>query len=414
MPTIPWQPPAPTVQVHIREIAERMAEESDALVDEIMEAIFAASPELADDPVLAARTRASTAANARRWIAATADEPDRPVSIDAPPEALDLARDFARRGMDRDALFTSYRTGQNVAWTRAMRAAREAGLDGEELVAVLDVLSRSMFGFVDGVLSVVIRQIERERGDLVSGALTRQLETTNLILDGAPITEQAASSRLGHELAREHTALVLWGEPGGMEQGELEEAAAAVARRLDAGRPFSVPSGTSALWAWISGPAPHPDELTAALEAVPATLRAAIGTAHPGIEGFRASHAEALAVQRLLMRQAGGPRSASYADVEVVSLASQDEQRAAAFIAATLGELAGADEQLRETVRVYLQQDCSTARAAELLHTHRNTVLKRLARADTLLPSSLAGRGLEVRLALELMRWGTRAQAAET
>ncbi|TMC99777.1 MAG: PucR family transcriptional regulator, partial [Chloroflexi bacterium] len=69
------------------------------------------------------------------------------------------------------------------------------------------------------------------------------------------------------------------------------------------------------------------------------------------------------------------------------------------------GNLRSADSELLKTVRVYLQQDSSAARAAALLYTHRNTVLKRVDRADALLPRGLAGNGFEVRLALELLRW---------
>ncbi len=82
-----------------------------------------------------------------------------------------------------------------------------------------------------------------------------------------------------------------------------------------------------------------------------------------------------------------------------------DLRRRAGPRATALGELRHADAELLETVRVYLQQDSNAARAAALLFTHRNTVLKRIGRADGLLPRPLAGNGFEVRLALELMRW---------
>jgi ABC-type lipoprotein release transport system permease subunit len=134
-------------------------------------------------------------------------------------------------------------------------------------------------------------------------------------------------------------------------------------------------------------------------------IRVAVGSPLGGIKGFRDSHREARDAQRLLMRNPDGPRLTTYAEVEVVSLASQDEPRAAAFIAATLGDLLTADADLRETVRVYLWQDSSASRAATLLHTHRNTILKRIARAEALAPHPLAEHGLEVRLALELHRW---------
>jgi DNA-binding PucR family transcriptional regulator len=400
-----WEPPTPVVAEQIRAVAERLHAGLEDLIRDANAAILGSLPALESDPVLAARTRESTSANITRWVTAMAGEPDHPVGVDVPPQALDLARDVVRRGMERDALLSSYRLGQNVVWGAWMRCAREEGLDADDLIAVLDVGSRSLFGYVDGVLAAIAAQIEQERDELIGGALARRRETVALILDGAPILETRASARLGYELGRVHTAAIAWSDETPLDQGELENAVSAVARDLGAGRPFSVPAGTSVLWAWISGLTPEPDDVRAAGELVPAGVRVTLGSPLPGITGFRDSHTEALAAQRLLMRAPDGPRFTTYSDVQVVSLASQDEARAAAFVAATLGDLRGADSELLETVRVYLQQDSNAARAAALLYTHRNTVLKRIGRADALLPQPLAGNGFKVRLALELLRW---------
>jgi DNA-binding PucR family transcriptional regulator len=400
-----WEPPAPVTAEHIGAVAERMRAALETLLVDVSDAILDSAPALAADPVLAAATRASTAANVTRWVTATIARPGAPVRIDLPPEALDLARDVVRRGMDRDALLTSYRTGQNVTWRAWMRFARDEGLDGDDLVAVLDVASRSLFAFVDDTLNALAQQMERERDELLGGALARRRETVMLILDGAPITQARASARLGYELGRVHTALILWAGDRAADQGELEAAAGGIARAVGSARPFTVPAGVAALWAWLSGTAPAAAGLRTAADAITPGIRIAAGSPLAGINGFRASHREALAAQRLLMRNADGPRLTTYADVQVVSLAAQDEPRAAAFMTTTLGRLLGADADLRETVRVYLHEDASAARAASVLHTHRNTVLKRIARADALLPQPLARRGLEVRLALELQRW---------
>jgi DNA-binding PucR family transcriptional regulator len=400
-----WEPPTHAVAEQIRSVAERLQARLDSLIRETSAAILGALPALESDPLLAAYTRESTAANITRWMSATVARPEVPVGVDVPPQALDLARDVVRRGMERDALLSSYRLGQNVVWTAWMRAARDEGLDGDDLIAVLDTGSRSLFGYVDGVLSAIAAQMELERDELIGGALARRRETVMLILDGAPIPEARASARLGYELARIHMAVIAWSDGPLLDQGALESAVGALAQSFGASRPFLVPAGASAVWAWISGLAPEPDQLRAAAEHVPDGIRMTLGGPLRGIAGFCDSHVEARAAQRLLMRAPGGPRFTTYADVRVVSLASQDGERAAAFVAATLGELRHAEAKLLETVRVYLQQDSNAARAAALLFTHRNTVLKRLGRADGLLPRPLAGNGFEVRLALELLRW---------
>jgi DNA-binding PucR family transcriptional regulator len=98
-------------------------------------------------------------------------------------------------------------------------------------------------------------------------------------------------------------------------------------------------------------------------------------------------------------------RVARFTDVQLVSLALQDEQRAREFVARTLGTLADAEGELRDTLCVYIGEQFSAARAARVLYTQRNTVLNRLQRAERLLPFPLTGHGLEVGVALEIAQW---------
>lgn len=89
----------------------------------------------------------------------------------------------------------------------------------------------------------------------------------------------------------------------------------------------------------------------------------------------------------------------------VTALVAQDQERAAEFVAETLGQLAvdtPTAERLRETLRVFLDEAENAPRAAARLHTHRNTVLQRIARATELLGHDPGDRRLAVELALEL------------
>jgi DNA-binding PucR family transcriptional regulator len=89
----------------------------------------------------------------------------------------------------------------------------------------------------------------------------------------------------------------------------------------------------------------------------------------------------------------------------VTELAAHNLDRAAEFVATTLGPLAenaASAERLRETLRVFLDEAENAPRAAARLHTHRNTVLQRVARATELLGYQVSDRRLAVELALEL------------
>jgi DNA-binding PucR family transcriptional regulator len=408
-----WDPPSPRCAELLAEGVRRLLErpETFTAVDDAVMA--AAGPLVERDPGLAEALRATDRANVLYWATATLREPGARVPPNVGPETLGIARDMVRRGVDRAGVDV-YRAGQNAVWRVWMATAFELTADPAELRELLDVSARSIFTFVEETLAGINAQVDREREQLTSGTHAERLATVNLVLDGAPIPEPRASARLGYDLARTHLAAILWTPPGGADEGELDPLAERLARAAGAPRALTVVASATSLWMWCTASAePGPSELEAALAEAP-HVRVALGSTGAGVEGFRRAHLDALATRRLMHRARPEPRLARFADVRAVALAAADEERALEFTARTLGDLAGADEALRETLRVYLREACNAAAAARALYAHRNTVLARLQRAEALLPEPLAGRTIEVGLALDLARWlgAPRADAA--
>ena len=80
---------------------------------------------------------------------------------------------------------------------------------GPDLIGVIELSLSLVFGYVDQTLGQVLAEAQREREEVIGGALARRAETIRLILDGAPIDPATASRRIGYELThRHHTALV--------------------------------------------------------------------------------------------------------------------------------------------------------------------------------------------------------------
>jgi DNA-binding PucR family transcriptional regulator len=390
----------------VGDIADVALADLEQLAADMDAAVLEASPILGADAAIAAEMSASNRANMRRLLTALVRRDGRPAPSDVPPEALDVARTVVRRGIDVEVIFQAYRRGQNVAFQRWIRYAAHVVPAGPELVQILDSSSQLMFEYVDQLLAHVLAEAQREREEILGGALARRTEAVRLILDGAPIDRQRASERLGYELARRHTALVLWAEPAGEVQGALESAATGFARAVGAHRPLTLAAGISTMWAWLGTDRdPEPEALRGASAEAQAQIRVAVGPTQAGITGFRRSHAAALAIQRLLTGHPGGERLALYRELEVTALVAHDNDRATEFVATTLGPLA-ADEpgaaRLRETLRVFLDEAENAPRAAVRLHTHRNTVLQRVARATELLGHRPGERRLAFELALEL------------
>jgi DNA-binding PucR family transcriptional regulator len=398
------EPLSPQAVDLVRRVAQEILDEPAELMNQMQAAVSAAADEpLRSEPVLAAEVAASTRANVLHWAASIERDPGGRVPANLTPEVLGIAREAFRRGIEQ-TVYTTYHAGQNVVWAYWMRTAFSLSSDSAVLRQALAAGSASVAGFVDDMVAALSEQLRRERAELARSSHARRFEVVSLILDSAPITTARASAGLGYDLRRRHTAVILWTDPRRPDQAALAAAADALGPATRARQVLTVIASSSSVWAWLAATADtDAAALTAATAQQPA-VRVAVGPASAGADGFRRSHFDAVATQRLMARRPD-LRVARFADVQLVALALADEQRAREFVARTLGTLADADRELRDTLCVYIGEQFSAARAARALYTHRNTVLNRLQRAERLLPLPLAGHGLEIGVALEIAQW---------
>ncbi len=395
------RPPA-RVRDLIRQAAQIIVNAPPEWLDELDSAVLGANPTIAADPELAAAVSSSNQANLFFWATANVRDPGAPVPPNSGPEPMTVARELVRRGLDAYSL-DAYRVGQGVAWRRLMQIAFELTSDPAELHEFLDVCSRSISAFVDTTLSAIAAQIDLERDELTRGTHAERRETVALILDGAPIARQRAEGRLGYALTGLHTAAVIWSDDPRGDLARLDGAAEALGHASGGGRPLIVLASTATRWVWVPGTS----NIEALLPSVSRTsdVRIAIGPTAGGVDGFRRSHFDAITTQQLMARLRSQQQIALFTDVQLVALITTDTDRAAEFVKHTLGDLESAGTELQETVRTFVDEQCNASRAAARLYTHRNTLLRRLARADELLPRPLAESSVNVAVALDVLRW---------
>ena len=409
---VEWERPSDRVRELIRRGAELVLNAQAQWLEELDQATLSAAnvQELADDPALNAATRRSTRANLLHWAAANVGDPGAPVPANLGPEPLSIARDLVRRGLGESAL-QAYRVGQNVAWQRWMAIAFGLTSDPHELQELLDVSARSLFGFVDATIAGIAEQIQVERDELTRGTHAERRETVALILDGAPISRQRAEARLGYSLEQTHTAAVVWGDEPDCDSSQLDRATEALVHGPNAQRPLSVIASAATRWVWIAGNvAPDLRRLEEVIVRLPG-VRVALGSTARGMEGFRRSHLDAVTTQHMLARLNSTQRVAGFEDIELVSLVTQDPDRADQFVKQTLGKLAAASPEIRAAVLTFVNEQCNASRAAARLYTHRNTLLRRLSRADQLLPRPLEENSVQVAVALDMVRWSGSSDA---
>jgi DNA-binding PucR family transcriptional regulator len=359
--------------------------------------------EVADDPVLAAGLRRVIRSNVLHWAAANVRDPGGPVPPNLSPEPLTLARDLLRRGLTPYAL-RAYRILQGVFWQQWMSLAFQLTSDAGELHELLAASARSIFSFIDDTNAAITARMQRDREELTRGTHAERRETVELILAGESIGTQRAASRLGYKLDQIHTAAIVWNDLPDEDATLLERATEALAQVAGVHRLLSVIATVASRWVWIPGSAPDLGRLGNAIDDVRG-IRIAVGSTDQGIEGFRRSHFDAIATQRLLARLRSTQRVASFETVELVSLVTQDASRADHFVKRTLGEFESASPELKTAVRTFVNEQCNASRAAARLYTHRNTLLRQLSRADQLLPRPLGENSVSVAVALDVLHW---------
>ena len=164
-------------------------------------------------------------------------------------------------------------------------------------------------------------------------------------------------------------------------------------------------ASAATLWVWLPGRRRDRIDTARSQDARGHARRPRrVGPTAEGIDGFRRSHLDALTTQHMLARLRS-PHASPFDDVQLVALITDDPDRAEEFVQPhprRAGDGRAGDCATRAHL---LNEQCNATRTAARLYTHRNTVLRRLARADELLPRPLAENSVNVAVALDVVRW---------
>lgn len=365
-----------------------------------------ALPGLNHDATIYAETLASNRANLERLLTVASRSEKNVLMYDSPPEAFDVGRTFARRGISIDLLFLAYWHGQHAALGEFIATLQKLpNVDPEVGYQAITRYVQISTQYGDQVIREVLDAEREERKATSLGAHAVRNDRVRLILDGAPVDVERSSELMNYELTRYHTGLVMWHEGPTAQQGLFEDLVLAAGRSVGDRNPIIMPAGAYAVWAWIgTRDEVVIDRLKNALQGV-TQGRIVVGPTRYGIQGFRTTHTACLEMQRVFSGRSMGPGIAWYRDFAVSTLVGQDSQRAKDFVHDTLGALAQTSKRaarLRQTLRIYLAEGSNAPRTAELLHMHRNTVRQRIDSAAELLGYDPEQHRLAVELALEL------------
>lgn len=362
-------------------------------------------PEL-DEPAIRDDLFSLARESLRSLFAALLNDPWR--EPDVPVAAMEFTRVLARRGYDLPVLLKVYRLGQVEFWNSTLEVAESDIPEPAVRMQVLTVMWQRISLWMEAMVAYQVALYEEERERWLRGALAQRSATIQAILSGEEVDPERAGEVLAHEMRRHHLAFTLWVDDdsrAGDAAARLETLAFDLAAALGARRVLTTTAGARGLWAWVGSDAPPDvDALrTAAAARCTDGVRIAIGRPGRGMRGFRESHREAVAAQRIAAAAERREAVTSYADVEIASLLSHDEPAMRRLVERELAGLLARDAstcRLRATALAFLVSGSNARVAAERLGTHKNTVLYRLRRVEELLGRPIEERRLQLELAL--------------
>jgi DNA-binding PucR family transcriptional regulator len=360
-------------------------------------------PRFGSDPSIAEAIGEATRAHSHHWARSMYEDPRRDVEPHLTSQIVSIARDGYRWG-EEDTFRASNHAAQQAMWSILMRIAFSLCDDTAVLQPALDRASRSLSLWVDRTVTALINILKQERAALSGDEHVRRLELVNLILGGAPVPVTGVDQSLGYSLSARHLGVILWAPAQIADRAALVHVASELGRIAESRSRLLVHASASSLWLWLTPGIPVSAEAFETALAPHRDVRLAIGSLDDGVDGFRRTHDRAVETQRLVQSN-NAHRVACYDDVAAVLLLARDEARLREFVHATLGPLASGPQDLRDTLRMFIHQRYNASRTAELLFTHRNTILQRIRRAEDRLPVTLDRHGTNVGIALDAMHW---------
>ncbi len=337
-------------------------------------------------------------------------------NVRAPAAAEEYARRLAQRGVPIAALLRAYRIGaaRLEDWCLQGLGRRT---DNAAVVSAAGLrISAILASYIDKVSEEVVSAYESEKENWLRNQSVARAARVRALLRNEPVNVDSSEAILGYRLRQRHLGVVTWitgAVTGGDSIGRLERATTEIAAMAKCeGRPMLIPQDEFSAWVWL--PLGTRRDIAVPAKSVKDApeadrIRFAFGAPAPGVAGFRRTHQQALNAQAVAL--AAGPSGqpvTSFGEVAPLALMSGSIELLQAWVIETLADLAeddGNNARLRETLRVFLEENGSYKTAAERLMLHKNTVQYRVSKAEEGLGRPISQGRLQIELALLASQW---------
>ena len=396
-------------------VAAALAPREAQISADVYQLIVREIPQLGRDQRIQAVLQASVAENIATLLHVLQHNIDLE-KVHAPAAAEEYARRLAQRGAPIAALLRAYRIGSArfVDWClqELGRRTHEAAMISAAGLRITGITN----AYIDLVSEEIVSAYEAEKENWLRNQSIARAARVRTLLRNEQVDVAASEAVLGYRLRQHHVGVVAWiaeATAGGDALAVLERATGEVAAEAGCdGRPMFVPQDEFGAWAWLP--------LGSRRDFVPPALPDmnvggghrvgfAFGEPGSGVTGFRRTHQQALSAQAVaLAAGSAAPSVPSFTEGAPLALMSGSLELLQTWVIETLGPLADDDDhnaRLRDTLRVFLQENGSYKATAERLVLHKNTVQYRVRKAEESLRHPVIQDRLRTELALLAAQW---------
>ncbi len=360
--------------------------------------------DLHDDPVIQAKHRRAIRASVLHWLNAIIEAPDQAVAPYSVDEAVDSTADMYQ-SQAAQMLQKNSHSIQNIAWQYWMKIVFQLTKEPLELQQLLELSSISIRSFSEDSLQLGMERLEQIEASRKRSGIEEQIDLVTRIIDGQDIDITRTSHSLNYSIKQPHHSAIVWSEEIDTEISALETVAAVFQKACQQTESLKIIVSPSVIWVWASAEFSVNERLLETVLKQHENVRISFGSGSSGLDGFRRAHLDAQAAQRVLGRLKSNIQLVSYERVRLMAFLSKDAKSIQHYSEHVLGELAQAPATVRQSLHAFLECGCNATEAAKKLHTHRNTLLRRLAKAEEMLPRPLAENRIQVAVALEALYW---------
>ncbi|MCE5203087.1 MAG: helix-turn-helix domain-containing protein [Actinomycetia bacterium] len=333
-------------------------------------------------------------------------------TVFVPPAIVEHARLLAQRDVSAEELLRGYQTVQQYVSHGVIRYAAQSARESNDFAQTAETLLGYVFAQIDASLKAAIAEHAETRGVWIRSRAAGVSKRLDAVLDGTVQDSEVAQRMLGYHMSGCHTAVIAWRDEFAAPPLDLDSELRRLKDMPGVCDALMVPRDERTFALWVNAPdTSRADEWVDHLtrEIADSRTRVAVGEPAEGLEGFRLSHRQAQAAAGVhALAQGRTPPLIRYADVSAIAFLVDQPAEAKSWVEAVLGDLAGPGEdreRLRQTLRVYLDENGSAALTSKRLFIHRNTVRYRVEQACSMLPRPLEGHRLDVALALAYCMW---------